>query len=902
MNKIFLFFLFLISHTALVAQKTQFRGTVKDALDGQPVVGATVANAAGGGTSTDASGAFSLAAAAGDRITISSTGYVPQTITAGAAPVSVSLSPSSSSLDAVVVTGTRSANRTALNTPVPVDIIPLRTVQGALPQNDLNQMLTYLAPSFQSNRQSASDGTEHIDPASLRGLGPDQTLVLVNGKRRHTSSLLNNQGTFGNGSVGTDLNTIPVAALERVEVLRDGAAAQYGSDAIAGVVNLVLKSKADGISLSATAGATREGDGQLTRLMGNYGVRLGNQGGTFNLSADAYVRGKTNRTQNHDLIIFDQSAQGNFFSYLFTGDPAASRAYDDSVLTSKRLTRDDFNFSVGDAKITNYNLFYNLNLPFGGGNGEFYSFGGYNARKGEGFGFRRLPSDYSKMVFELFPNGFQPNTGSDIQDVSIALGARYDLSGWKLDLSNTLGSNQFDYSVNNTVNASLQSKSPTSFKAGGHEFLQNTVNADLSRYYGSVLSGFNLALGGEFRLERYQINPGEEGSWRNYGLFTNANGEVTDTLGLAGGAQSFPGFSPANATDASRNNISLYADTELDITDAWTLGLAGRFEQYSDFGSTFNYKAATKYNFNSKLVLRAAASTGFRAPSLHQQNFSYVSTTILSDGRLGQSGFFKNDSELAKSLGIPELTQETSKNLSFGLTLKPVDNFSLSVDAYRIRVKDRIVLTGLFGYDPFGSPDSAIQALFLPFGADGGRFFTNAINTTTQGIDVVANYRLGLGKSTLDITALANFNRTEVDDAFNIPAKLKGQEDIFFSPAERGLIEGVNPREKFNLILNYKVGRFSAMLSNVYFGRVSRNGFPFGVVQEFSGKVVTDASLTYGFAKGFSLTVGANNLWNKYPDEQKYENSYFGVFKYAPVQMGMNGAFYFARLNYAFSL
>jgi iron complex outermembrane receptor protein len=877
-------------------QTLQVSGTVLDAADGQPVAGATVTAAGGAGTFSDADGKFTLRAATGEALTVRRFGYVTAVVEA-AASLEIRLTLGDALLDAVVIVGSRNPNRSALNTPVPVDIIPLRTQQRTLPQNDLNQMLTYLAPSFQSNRQSSSDGTEHIDPASLRGLGPDQTLVLINGKRRHTTSLLNNQGTFGNGTVGTDLNTIPVSAIERIEVLRDGASAQYGSDAIAGVINVILKKAPDGLSLSATGGITQAGDGELTRLQGNYGLALGKQGGSLNLSLDAYLRGRTTRTQHHDLIIFDQSALGNYFAYAFANDEAISRAYDDSVLTALGLTRDDFDFQVGDAKIQNLNAFYNLSLPFSQGKGEVYAFGGYNVRRGEGYGFRRLPSDYAKMVFSIFPNGFQPNTGSDIQDISTAAGVRYQAGGWLLDLSNTLGRNSFDYSVNNTVNASLQGQSPTTFEAGGHSFTQNTVNLDLSRYEKNVLSGLSLALGGEFRYENYVITAGEEASWRNYGLVTLPDGTVEDQLGLAGGAQSFPGFSPANAIDTGRTSVSLYADTELDLTPAWSIGAAGRFENYSDFGSTFNYKVVSKYSFNEKLVLRAGVSSGFRAPSLHQQYFSYVSTTILSDGRLGQSGFFRNGSALAQSLGIPELKQETSVNASAGFTFKPSDVFNLSLDAYRIRVNDRIVLTGLFGYDPFGGPVPELQALFLPFGADGGRFFTNAINTTTLGLDLVAAYRLYFGESRLEITLLGNLNQTTVDDQFNIPPVLEGQEDIYFSPAERGLIEGVNPRQKVTLTLNYTTGKFTAVLSNVYFGKVYRNGFPFGVEQTFAGKVVTDLSLGYELVPGLQVILGANNLLNVYPDVQAYENSYFGVFKYAPVQMGMNGAFYFARLN-----
>lgn len=897
MHKIFPILLLLIAQLGAVAQKIDFTGRVIDAATQQALVGATLINQSGQGTTTDANGNFSVKADNQEPFTVSSIGYEPKQVIANITFLTVSLVVSSSSLDAVVVVGTRNTNRTALNTPVPIDIIPLGAIQSVLPQNDLNQILTYLAPSFQSNRQSSSDGTEHIDPASLRGMGPDQTLVLINGKRRHTTSLLNNQGTFGNGSVGTDLNSIPVAAIDRIEVLRDGASAQYGSDAIAGVINIVLKKKSTGLNFATTGGITSQGDGATGRVSANYGLDIGKNGGTLNMSLDAYLRDRTNRTQHHDLILFDQSALGNFFAYPFTDNPDVARAYDDSVLITRDLTRNDFDFQVGDAKIGNFGLFYNLILPLKNDKAEAYSFGGYNMRKGDGYGFRRLPSDASKMVYSKLPNGFQPRTSSDIHDFSLAAGLRYHISAWLLDVSNTFGSNDFDYTVSNTVNASLQELTPLIFDAGGHRFMQNTLNADLSRHFDKVLSGFNMAIGAELRLESYQISAGEDASWKNYGLVTNPDGTITDVLGLAGGAQSFPGFSPDNVVDESRSNVSAYLDTELDLTKRWMIGLAGRFENYSDFGSTFNYKAATKYNFGGKFVLRGAYSTGFRAPSLHQQYFSYVSTTILSDGRLGESGFFRNDSELATALDIPKLKEEISKNTSLGCTFKPNSRFNVSVDVYQIEVKDRIVLTGLFGYDPYGEPIPELQTLFLPFGADGARFFTNAINTTTKGLDIVVSYRLPLGKSRLEITALANFNETKVDTLLNIPSQLEGQEDIYFSPAERGLIERVNPRQKLNLTLNYSIGKFSAMLSNIYFGESYRNGFPFGVEQTFSGKVVTDLSLHYQYSSAVSFTFGANNLLNVYPDKQAYENSYFGVFKYAPIQMGMNGAFYFVRLN-----
>ncbi|MBO0931128.1 TonB-dependent receptor [Fibrella aquatilis] len=893
----------LLSALLLQAQSIDLRGTVADANTNQPIPGVNITVRNGTGTATDANGRFGIRVNPGAVLTFSSVGFQAQeyTVTARQTEIRIMLQPGNTDLDAVVVVGSRSNSRTVLTSAVPVDVLPVKTLQRTLPQNDLNQLLTYIAPSFQSNRQTSSDGTEHIDPASLRGLGPDQTLVLINGKRRHTTSLLNNQGTFGNGTVGTDLNAIPTAAIERIEILRDGASAQYGSDAIAGVINIILKKNTGQFEQQLTGGTTKQGDGQLLKYNANYGTNLGRNGGFINLSLEAYGRGSTNRTQNNDLIIFDQSANDYYFAYPFAGDNGAdaakSRALDDQVLKQKGLNRDDFNFHVGDAGIRNVNTFLNLGLPLKGGKGEFYAFGGYNYRRGTGYGFRRLPSSASQMVYSIFPNGFQPNTGSDIQDRSLAVGFRYKLGEWQMDLSNTLGNNRFDFDITNTVNASLQAKSPTSFQAGGHAFTQNTVNLDFARYLTGVASGLNVALGAEFRAEQYRIRAGQEESWRNYGFVTDpASGTVSNPSGLAGGAQSFPGFTPANAGTFGRSNVAIYSDNELEITKKWLVEAAGRFENYTDFGSTFNYKLASRLTLTDGINLRGAFSTGFRAPSLHQQHFSYVSTTLLTNGLLGNSGIFTNDSPVAQALGIPKLKQETSQNISLGLALRPVSNLSISVDAYRIRVENRIVLTGLFGFTPFGEPVAAIQKLLLPFQADGARFFANAINTTTQGLDVVVNHSTNLGSGRLTTTLSGNFNRTKADDQFNLPTRLAGQEDVFFSPNERGLIEVVNPRQKINLLLNFTGTKFGVTLANVYFGEATRNGFPYGPVQTFSGKVVTDLSLSYTLRPALTLTAGANNLLNVYPDQQAYGNSYFGVFKYAPVQMGMNGAFYFVRL------
>ena len=788
-------------------------------------------------------------------------------------------------LQDIIVVGNQGSIRTKVNSPVPVDVIDVKKVQSTLPLNNLNDLLNYLVPSFNNNRQSASDGTEHIDPVSLRGLGPDQVLVLVNGKRRHTTSLVNYQNTVGNGSVGTDLSAIPISSVDRIEVLRDGASAQYGSDAIAGVINVILK-KSVGMSASVTSGQTTKNDGQTIGVDVNYGTKLGKDG-FINISGLFNNREKTNRSQNHNLIIYDQSAQDNYFSYDFTNDPAASRAIDDTQIAANGLTRNNFNFQVGDAKIQNLQFFLNSELALNT-KLKAYFFGGTSYRQGVGFGFRRLPSELSSDALTTYPNGFQPELKSRIVDHSFSAGLKYDLNNWNLDFSNSLGFNQFNYGVDNSFNYALGNSSPTTFNAGYHNFLQNTINANASRKY-DYLAGFNLALGAEYRLEKYKIATGENASYEG------------------SGAESFPGFGPNNKVDASRSNGALYVQGDLDITKKLFIGTAIRYENYSDFGSTFNYKVAARYELFNKFSLRAAFSTGFRAPSLQQSYFNNIATDVV-DGVLLNSGIFRNNSDVARAIGIDKLKQETSTNLSGGFTWSPVADLSFSVDAYKIQIDNRIILTGNLGNDSYGDPVDEIRDFFKPYGAQTGRFFTNAINTSTKGIDAVASYKWRLPKGILDISLAYNHNKTRIDrnsdgsvkyNSFpEFLNKFPDQQDVFFGPQEQSLIETNNPIDKGALRLNYSVKKWNVMLADTYFGEVTRNGFPFGIAQKHSPKVVTDLTVGYNILSNLTLTVGANNLFNVYPDLQAYENSYFGVFKYAPVQMGTTGTYYFGRLSF----
>lgn len=829
------------------------------------------------GTITDINGNFSIVLPENSNVLVFSfLGYNTTEVSVGATNIVVNLTPANQALQEITLTGSRNPNRSKINSTVPVDVVPLNEIKALQPLTNVNDILNYLVPSFNNNRQSASDGTEHIDPASLRGLGPDQVLVLINGKRRHTTSLVNNQSTFGNGSVGTDLSAIPAAAIDRIEVLRDGAAAQYGSDAIAGVINIILK-KDSGLEVNTSYGQTSRADGETVDVNINYGKALGEDGGYLNLTLGFNDRQKTTRTQNHNLIIFDQSEFGNFFAYDFSNPNA--RDIDDQFLAENGLERDDFNFQVGDAAIRNLQGFINFLYPTGE-NSALYLFGGISLRDGQGFGFRRLPSELDNVVPELFPFGFQPSLVSDISDQSLAAGYRFRLLGWDFDFSNTLGENIFDFTVENSNNASLGVNSPTKFDAGGHEFFQNTVNFDARKYYPEIFSGLNIAAGSEFRYERYEIKAGEEASFIN------------------GGAQSFPGFSPLNEVTKNRTNWSFYTDLEANLTENWTLGLAGRYEIYSDFGDNLNGKITTRYQFSESFALRGNINTGFRAPSLHQRFFNNIATDIV-DGELLNTGIFRNDSEVAKQLGIPELKEETSVSYSVGLTFKPLKNLSITADAYRIEIDDRIILTGNLGNDPFGDPIPELRELFGQFGASTGRFFTNAVDTETNGLDVVVDYQTSLGKGTLLANLLYNFNETQVDGGINdLPDAFIGQEDVYFGPQEKSLIETNIPKHKAILNLTYQIGKFNFLVRNTYFGQVTRNGFPFGVSQKHDPRTVTDISGNVTLLQGLQLTLGANNIFDVFPDRQEYDNSFFGVFKYAPVQMGTTGAFYFARLTY----
>ncbi|MEG0927791.1 TonB-dependent receptor plug domain-containing protein [Chryseobacterium sp.] len=784
-----------------------------------------------------------------------------------------------SKIDEVAITGSRNKKRTVINTPVPIDVIDIKQVSQSTGQVEVNQLLQFAAPSFNSNKQSGSDGADAVDPATLRGLGPDQTLLLLNGKRYHQSSLINLFGTKGRGNTGYDMNTIPIGAIKRVEVLRDGASAQYGSDAIAGVINVILNDRNKGFEGNAFSGVNlfkspgnndivsdHEVDGMTFNFNGNLGTKIGSKGGFGNFTAEFINKDYAIRNANPD--IYNQPTLG---------------------------PRQRF----GDAKAQNVYFFGNIEVPLSDGL-TFYSRQGFSHRNTKAYAWTRT-ADADGNIPEIYPTGFNPIEDTSITDFTFDNGLKFKVANWDVDFYNAFGNNRFTYDITHTLNATMGPKSPTSFYAGGHSLLQNTTGFNAVRQF-KVLEGLNIAFGSEFRYEKFEIIKGEEASYTMYDINGNPVTPSTPESLLVknplsgevrpGGSQGFPGYS----TDIgkSRNNFAAYVDTELDITKKWMISIAGRFENYNDFGSTLNGKFATRYAITPQLAFRGSVSTGFRAPSLAQKYYAQQFTNF-QGGQLVTIQLASNDSDLAKRVGIDQLKQETSVNGSAGFTFN-TGKFTATIDGYYISVKNRIVLTGNFSRDEL--PPS-VQADY-PY-IDQAQFFSNAIDTRTKGIDVILSYNETLGSGKLTATLAGNYNNMEITKV-NTSEQLAGKENIYLSQRERGFILASAPKTKINLNLNYKISRFNANLQLVRFDKVTLIGYD-DAEQIYNPKVTTDVSFGYEFSKNLNLTLGSKNVFNRYPTLQTTQvttgnTESGGIFD--PVQMGFAGRQVFARLNFKF--
>ncbi|WP_044170503.1 TonB-dependent receptor [Flectobacillus major] len=860
------------------SQQKVVTGKVTSQEDNSPLIGVSVViKGTNTGTTTTPNGTFRLNYLKGSTLVFSFIGYqtkeVP--ITSGS-EINISLSPSINTLGEVQVVGSRNANRTKLDSPVPVDVVNIKQLQESAPQVTITQILQYVAPSFHSAESSGGDAASATNLAQLRGLSVDQVLVLVNGKRRHKSSNINFGGN-GNGSTGYDLNALPTASIERIEVLRDGAAAQYGSDAIAGVINIVLKKNTDNLLVSTTGGVRYSGDGEFTRSSINYGFKTGENGGFVNLTAEFGTQGIAEPVGGGDNGLYTGPIYGGGAG-VRDYDAIFTKEIDEAILAKRGLTRKYFNQRSGPNRQKDALTFFNAALPLSNG-AEFYAFGGLSYRNSEFTAVRRLPGWGTRNNTFIYPDGFLPAIELGILDKSLAVGIRGKVRGWSVDFSNVYGGNSFTNRVTHSLNASLGLKTPKNFFAGAYGASQNTTSLDFSQYFDKVLHGLNIAFGAQYRVETYYVEKGEPNSYIKadtrtiYDIDTTYQGipylqEAGQTAlnGTAAGSQIYPGFRPESETNVSRSIVSAYLDLETNITPSWTLSGALRVENFSDFGNVLTGKAATRYQFAPWLAIRGSVSSGFRAPDLAQFYYTAVSTSFL--GGVGVDILTaSNVSAAARALGIPSLTPEKSRGYTLGFTSKASRNIELSIDAYSIDIDDRIVQTGNFSSSAANLP-ADLKAAFAATGANQANFFYNAISSRTRGIDITSSYKAQIGNGNFTFIAAANFGKNEIRK-INTPKGLEAFVDVIVSPTEKVRVESSIPQRKISLQGLYAIDRWNFLLRTVHFGDVNvATNFGGGNIfyQNFSPKWITDVSAGYKISPTIQVTAGINNVFNVLAD------------------------------------
>jgi len=809
--------------------------------------------------------------------------------------------------ETIVVTGTRVANRSVLSTAAPVDVIGQEQLTQ-LGVTEVNQALSVALPSYTFPRPGLADGTDTVRPASLRGLAPDQTLVLVNSKRRHAASLVNLNGTIGRGSAAVDLNAIPAAALRSVQVLRDGASAQYGSDAIAGVINLLLREESSGGGVTATYGqrnttvstpvaavpvganwsvadlASRDvTDGETWTVSGWFGLPLGDQGfltitGEY-LDQEKTVRAAPDWRQQYPLV---------------------AGLFDPREATFPRI-----NAWYGEPQMEQYTLFANAGYTLGNGV-ELYGWASHQNRDSLSAGFFRRALD-ERNVIQIYPDGFLPLINPEVNDYSAAGGARWDLGAWEMDSSLVYGYNSMDFTIRNTLNRSLGPASKTTFDSGGFDYDQLVFNFSGVRGFDAGLaSPLNMAIGLEARRESYSIHAGEPDSYRNGGvllpLFTTGCTAPTPAQVTAGGcatasgAQVFPGFRPANEVDEDRTSVSAYIDVEANVTEQLLMSAAVRVESYSDFGETLAGKLAARYDFTDNIALRASVQNGFRAPSLQQQFFTATSTNFINGVPFDITTFPATD-PVAEALGAQPLDAERSVNYAVGAVLR-WGNLDVTIDAYKIDVTDRIVLSE--------NLTSAAVRNFLTsqgfIGIGGGRFFINGVDTETEGVDIVANYRLNTDAiGNFRFTLGANFNSTDVTRTpVTAPLAALSPPPVLFDRLNVLTFEEAVPKDKFAFSTDWTLGRLGATFRATRYGEALSPGTAPVFDLALEPATLIDLEGRVDVTEQIRFAIGADNVTDEYPTANPpalntTSNTPFS--NTAP--FGRSGRFVYARLSYS---
>jgi len=743
----------------------------------------------------------------------------------------------------IVVVGSRGEARDPLESAVPVDLISADEIAAAHSfGGELGELLQALAPSFSFPRQSNSGLGDHVRAAQLRGMSPDHVLVLVNGKRQHTAAVVSLETKIGLGTNPFDFNTISLIAIERIEILRDGAGAQYGSDAIAGVINIVLKDAPQGGTVTASYGQHRTDfdpinddidDGDTVSVAADYGFAVGD-GGSLRIGAEYRTRDETNRAGIGVLPFFEEQTPANLAL-----DPARV-------------------FAPGDGGADDIYLFYNAIIPVG--EREFYSFGRYSNRETDGTGFFRYPDGFTSLPI-IYPNGFRPITTGDNTDTSLSVGLRGNNFQSDWDLSLTIGKNDFDSGVEDSANPSLGPASPTTFDLGGFEFTQMTLNADVVREFemDGLNSPLTFAYGAELRFEDYETSAGDPASYE-------AGPFVADV-----GAQAGPGLPADSVADVDRTVYAAYVDVEADLSDQFSIGAAARFEDYDDFGNALTGKLSGRFEVTDTFAVRGAAGTSFRAPSLAQTGYERSTTNFGDGGMLELFRLLPVSDPDAIAEGAVPLKEEESQNLSIGFVYDAGPAFNLTVDYFQIDVDDRITLI---------NAGNNIQ------------YFSNLIDTETEGFDVVAAGVIEAGTGTIDWRVSYNNSETDAKNP-----EVLGVEDL-------NTVETAAPEDKFIISGNWIVDRWSMLLRLTQYGdttRVFDFGGGFEPTQTYGAVWSVDAEFAAKITDAWSVAIGADNLTDEYPDRSSDDINYFGHLPYDVLSgIGMNGRYLYLRTQYDF--
>ncbi|HBK47493.1 MAG TPA: TonB-dependent receptor [Xanthomonadaceae bacterium] len=776
-------------------------------------------------------------------------------------------------LDTVIVTGTRASGRTVLESTAPVDVLTAEDIRKAgVVNGELGSALQALLPSFNFPRQSNSGGADHVRAAQLRGLSPDQVLVLVNGKRRHVSALVNTDSKIGKGTTPVDFNSIPVSAIKRIEVLRDGAGAQYGSDAIAGVINVILDDAPDAGAIEASYGAHHTDlkpigreitDGQTGYLSAKAGTRLGEDG--FIKAGLEYKRRDATNRAGYDQIPDWQQNDANL------------------ALQGRR------NYALGDGQSRDLNAWFNGELPFGQ-TGNLYAFGTYSHRDTEGDNYFRYPDDTDGANWpEVYPDGYRPISLGYNRDYQGVLGARGQWGEWDYDASLDYGRNDFTYELKNSLNASLGPDSPTRFRVGRYVFDQSVANLDLSRGFEAAGASHTFGTGVEFRREQYRTHAGDPASY--------AAGPYTDR---PTGAQAGGGLTPEDAADLSRNVASVYASLSSQFGEKFSTDLAGRYEHYQDFGSQWTGKLAARYAFTPAFALRGAVSNNFRAPSLSQVGFESTSTGYGSDGQLVQSRVLAVDNPIARALGASDLKPEKSLNYSLGFTSRIGDHFDLSLDFFQIDIDDRIALSESITGDAL---TDYVESSFGVSGLQSASFFVNAADTRTRGAELVANWRSYVFGGDLLLTGTYSYAKTTLKNVLATPAQLLALDPdyVLFGVEESNTLTTATPRTRAGLAANWSNDAWTLSSRLSRYGSVTRVFGWASAPQTYAAEWQLDLEAEYRITAQWSVAIGGQNVTDSYPDLSNAETNYYGNLPYDVLSpVGSNGAYWYGRVRYTF--